>query len=370
TQLVGSKKVAETAKRLGIRSKLEGVYSIGLGTESVTPLELARAYATFAYGGRRVDGAMVGNKPRVIEEVQEPDRERFNAPVEVDALTAMEAGVVNSILQKAVQLGTGKRANLGDRPVAGKTGTTENYGDAWFVGYTPQLVVAVWVGYPTTLRPMLTEFHGDPVAGGTYPALIWKSFMERALLYLGKEPEDFRLPPLDYTQARMVVERDGRVQLDNGFCRSRREIVYFEGFGPRGTANCKPNEVDVPRVVGQPLAAAMERLEQQPLTPAVVYKPAAPRQRVDIVLSQFPARGRLSSFDTVTLVLAKAVHGVVPNVEGLPLGRARRKLLRRKFQLEIARYTEGPPGEVVSQSPPPGVAAAPGMTITLVVARS
>ena len=53
--------------------------------------------------------------------------------------------------------------------MAGKTGTTENYGDAWFVGYTPQLAVAVWVGYPTTLKPMLTEFHGEPVAGGTLP---------------------------------------------------------------------------------------------------------------------------------------------------------------------------------------------------------
>ena len=78
------------------------------------------------------------------------------------------------------------RAQLSDgRPVAGKTGTTENYGDAWFVGYTPQLVTAVWVGYPNTLRPMLTEYHGDAVAGGTFPALIWKSFMER----------DARLPP-------------------------------------------------------------------------------------------------------------------------------------------------------------------------------
>ena len=66
--------------------------------------------------------------------------------------------------------GNGTRAALSDgRPVAGKTGTTENYGDAWFVGYTPQLVVAVWVGYPNELRPMLTDFHGEPVAGGPTP---------------------------------------------------------------------------------------------------------------------------------------------------------------------------------------------------------
>ena len=79
-------------------------------------------------------------------------RSSFNTPTAFDALTSTQAGIINSILQKAVQFGTGKRAYLPNRPVAGKTGTTENYGDAWFVGYTPQLAVAVWVGYPTTLQ--------------------------------------------------------------------------------------------------------------------------------------------------------------------------------------------------------------------------
>ena len=109
----------------------------------------------------------------------------------VSVLRKTTAQTVNSLLQHVVQSGTGKRAALADRPVAGKTGTTENYGDAWFVGYTPQLVVAVWVGDPDTLKPMLTEFHGDPVAGGTFPALIWKSFAESALRIRGDEPESF-----------------------------------------------------------------------------------------------------------------------------------------------------------------------------------
>ncbi len=181
TQLVGSKKVAETAKALGIRSKLDGYYAIGLGAEAVTPLELARAYATIANGGERADGAIFGNRPRVIDEVTREGRKRDNRPKEFKAMTPTQAGVVNSILQQAVRYGTGKRAYLPNRPMAGKTGTTENYGDAWFVGYTPQLVVAVWVGYPTTLKPMLTEFRGEPVTGGSFPALIWKSFMEKAV---------------------------------------------------------------------------------------------------------------------------------------------------------------------------------------------
>ena len=158
TQLVGSKNVAKTAQRLGIRSKLDGYYAIGLGAEAVTPLELARAYATLAHGGRRVDGTIFENRPRVITEIVKRGEERLNAPKAFDALNSTQAGMINSILQQAVQFGTGKRAYLPNRPVAGKTGTTENYGDAWFVGYTPQLAVAVWVGYPTTLKPMLTEF--------------------------------------------------------------------------------------------------------------------------------------------------------------------------------------------------------------------
>ena len=90
------------------------------------------------------------------------------------------------------------RAQIPGTFVAGKTGTTENYGDAWFVGWTDEITVAVWVGYPDELRPMETEFRGQPVAGGTYPANIWRTFVERALTYeeYGKEDEDEDDPTL------------------------------------------------------------------------------------------------------------------------------------------------------------------------------
>jgi penicillin-binding protein 1A len=369
TRLVGPRRVAEAAKRLGIRSPLRGYFSIGLGAQAVNPLELARAYSVFANGGYRFDTRTLGNQPRVIDSITVAGKVDTNHQAVKRVLSERSAAIVNDLLQGVIERGTGRRAALSGWPAAGKTGTTENYGDAWFVGYTPQLVASVWVGYPNQLRPMLTEFHGEPVAGGTYPALIWKSFMERALVYLGKQPEAFPSPPLDYASPRTVVERDGRVQLDNGLCRNAREIVYFAGFGPRTTADCKVNEVEVPQVVGQPVSAAKARLALQPLTPEIVYKPALPRQRVDIVLRQIPAKGRLSSFDTVTLVLGKAMHGVVPNVEGASLGQARVKLGKRKLRVEVTRFTEGSTGEVVSQSPPSGVAAAPGMTVKLVVGR-
>jgi membrane peptidoglycan carboxypeptidase len=274
-------------------------------------------------------------------------------------------------MRTVVTSGTGTRAQIPGYEVAGKTGTTENYGDAWFVGYTPQLAVAVWVGYPTKLRPMLTEYRGQPVAGGTFPAQIWKTFAQAALQKIGPagEPQTFPGAPLLYTVARRVAWRDGSVQLDNGYCRDTQEIVYFSGKGPGRTANCRPNEVDVPRVVGQKLADAEARLHAQPLTPQLVYKPAEPKQRVDIVLQQYPAKGRLSSFDKVTLVLAKPVHGVVPKVVGLSMRDARAKLQRVKLSARVGAQTNGMPGRVTAQAPPPGVAAAPGMVVRLAIGR-
>jgi penicillin-binding protein 1A len=378
TQLVGPKRVAATARRLGVTSKLNGYLSIGLGGEAVNPLELARAYVPFANGGVRIDQRAPGrekNRPRVIQEIANANGDVVDTNTQTShrVLSTRTVAVVDDILQRVVREGTGTRAQLGRWPAAGKTGTTENYGDAWFVGYTPSLVVAVWVGYPTTLRPMLTEFHGDAVAGGTYPAQIWKSFMEKALPYLESKGKDVGggFPYVGYqpVTAERMVERDGVLQRDNGLCRGSREIVYFVDSEPRRTANCKPNEVDVPSVVGMTLAEARDRLAQQPLTATVVYKPAAPRQRTDIVLGQIPRRGRLSSFDDVTLVLAKPLHGTVPNVKGRTLAQARIALDKRKLRGEIARFGDGPPGLVVSQSPPAGVAATPGLTVKLVVAR-
>jgi penicillin-binding protein 1A len=367
TQLVGARKVAATAQRMGIRSKLDGVYSIGLGTEAVNALELARAYSTLAHGGRRVDGAMFGNKPRVIVEVTERGRKRFNAPVPREALTSTQAGMINAILQKAVRLGTGTRAYLPDRPVAGKTGTTENYGDAWFVGYTPQLAVAVWVGYPDTLKPMLTEFHGEPVAGGTFPALIWKSFIESALK--DKPALGFPYPTSPYVSSKLVVRRGDRLMLDNGVCNGPKEVVYFAGSGPSKTANCLVNEVQVPDVRRLDIAQAQARVEAQPLTPELVYKPAVPLQRPGIVVDQRPKRGYRSSYDRIILVVSKATDGVIPNLVGRNVEDARKRLKRLKLEPKIS-YTKGKPGTVLQQKPRPGLAAAPGVEVQLVVARN
>jgi membrane peptidoglycan carboxypeptidase len=357
TRLVGPKNVATTANRLGIQSRLPGYFAIGLGALAVNPLEMARAYSAFDNDGKRVDGSITGNQPIVVDAVNG----KRNAPVPRQVLSTASASLVTQLLQGVVTSGTGKRAALPDRPVAGKTGTTENYGDAWFCGYVPQLVTCVWVGYPNNLVPMLHDFHGSPVAGGTYPAEIWKAFMQSALRYLPDgQPRYFQAPPSLYASPRKVAWRNGQVELDNGWCRETTEVVYFASNGPGKTANCKPNEVDVPRVVGQPVAAAVARLAGQPLEAKLVYKPARPLQKLGVVVAQYPAGGTLSSHQRVLLVVAKPLHGVIPKVVGLSVAKAKAKLARRKLSVLV----EGA-GKVVRQDPPAGVAAAPGLSVRL-----
>ena len=362
TALVGPRNVAKTAKLLGIDG-LKGYFSIGLGAQGVSPLDMARAYAVFANDGYRVDGSLTGNRPRVIECLLDDGGNCAtpNLVVRKQAITENQAATVTQILQQVVSSGTGRAAQIPGRAVAGKTGTTENEGDAWFVGFTPRLAVAVWVGYPEKLQPMLTEFHGSPVVGGTYPALIFKTFVEQAAKQRDIQPESFPYPQSLYASPRSVVLRDGRLQLDNGYCKDTTSLVLYASASSLPTADCKLNEVDVPNVVGQSVAEAKAQLEAQPLTPAVVYKPARPGQRVGRVLRQFPARGSLSSHAKVTLVLAKPVHGVVPKVVGLTVGTAQQRLQRRKLRPHVTGE-----GRVVSQKPAAGVAAAPGMRVTLV----
>jgi hypothetical protein len=213
---------------------------------------------------------------------------------------------------------------------------------------------------------MLSEYHGRAVAGGTFPAQIWKSFMQPALTMLGAQPESFPSPPYLSAGTKRVTYRDGRIELDNGRCKDVSLLVYFTGHGPARTANCKLNEVDVPNVVGWHLDAARVRLAAQPLTPQVIYEPAKAGQRVDVVVRQFPKKGTLSSFGKVTIVLAKPQHGTVPKIVGLQWKKASAKLRRLKLKATV-HSTKGKRGRVVAQTPRAGVAAAPGMKVTVTV---
>ncbi len=373
TQLVGPKSIVRTANALGVRSELAPYFSIGLGAVAVNPLDMTRAYATFANGGKRVDGSLLGNRARVIERVEfaRSGRVRENRPVERTVLTEGEASLLTSILQRVVVAGTGKRAALSDRPVAGKTGTTDNYGDAWFVGYTPQLAVAVWVGYPNALRPMLTEFGGEPVAGGTLPAEIWRAFMTGALKEQGDQPEAFPPTPYIPAQEMRIVWRGGSYKLDNGLCPGTRVVAYFSGRGPTQQAQCYANEVTIPLVVGLTVDTARARLATEPLSANVIGVPAKPGRRPGFVIKQEPRSGFLSAGGTVRLYVTRADprYGLVPNLVGSSLEDARARLATLEVRPRIT-FGTGTAGTVLEQSPQPGVAAGPGLKMRLVVARA
>jgi penicillin-binding protein 1A len=176
---LGPDKVKETARMLGITSPLHGYCAETLGglSNGVSPLEMANAYATIADGGYR-------NRPRAITKVVFPDgKSELPARWKVKRTKAFDDGVTyeaTKILEDNVQAGTGTHANFGC-PAGGKTGTTDHNTDAWFVGFTPRLATAVWVGYPNSRVEMNGLYFGRNVDGGTYPADIWNEYMKHAV---------------------------------------------------------------------------------------------------------------------------------------------------------------------------------------------
>ena len=175
---VGAQNIVDMARKLGIRtSKLTPDPAIALGAESVTPLEEASAYATLAAGG-------VYSKPMAITKVVLADGKADTAagwgkPQQQRVIPDWVASTVTKVLEENMLYGTGRGAHVSGRTDAGKTGTTDNYADAWFSGYTPTLEATVWIGYPQGEVPML-DVHGIAVSGPTFPADIWHLFMESA----------------------------------------------------------------------------------------------------------------------------------------------------------------------------------------------
>ena len=172
---VGPKNVVAVAHRLGITSPLQPVCSITLGTQGVSPLEMTDAYATLAARGVHHPAEAIQRVRNAVGRTIESFR--WNG---TRAMPQNDADTVTYILQSVLQYGTGTAANFG-RPAAGKTGTAENYADAWFCGYVPQLAACVWIGYPHGEQPLLGVEGVPAVFGGSLPAQIWHTFMTDAV---------------------------------------------------------------------------------------------------------------------------------------------------------------------------------------------
>ena len=188
---VGPQNIVDMARLLGVRSSpLEAVPSIALGSIGVTPIEMASVYSTLAAGG-------VYSKPMAITKVVLPNGKTdtdvgWGKPQRERVIPDWVASTVTQVLEQNMLQGTGTGAHLSGRTDAGKTGTTDNYADAWFSGYTPRLEATVWIGYPSGEIPML-DVHGIAVSGPTFPASIWHLYMETAV---GKKPDVPFPPPL------------------------------------------------------------------------------------------------------------------------------------------------------------------------------
>jgi penicillin-binding protein 1A len=184
---VGPSNIVSMAKALGVRSPLKPYPSITLGAQSVHPLDMASAYATLASGG-------VYHQPTGVSLVRNFSGEPIWKPGKgVRTVPQWVVGETTSVLENNMVNGLGRNARTSDgRPQAGKTGTADNYKDAWFCGYTPQLATCVWIGYNLP-RPMLGVEGVGAVSGPTLPSQIWHTYMDQAVAKL--PPVEFPKPP-------------------------------------------------------------------------------------------------------------------------------------------------------------------------------
>jgi penicillin-binding protein 1A len=303
---LGAQPVVDLAAKMGVKSKLGAFPSAALGTNGVTVLDMASSYSTFAADGSHIDPVFVtrvsDSTGRVLWRAA-PARSRV-----LDSTTSRE---VTGVLQQVVERGTAVNAKIG-RPVAGKTGTGEEWSDAWFVGYTPEFVAAVWVGFPDAVRTMRPPATRITVTGGSWPAQIWQGL---AGAYLAEVPAStFPLP----------------------------DPPKGSETGPTGSTG-----PGLASVIGLEVDTASRLLVDAGLRVRIVEATSrvVPQGRV---ISQSPnARHLVSPGDAVTLTVSTGPPAVVtvPSVLGLTSTEAVAALADAGFQTQLRLEAEPPPGD-------------------------
>lgn len=356
---VGAKKVAEFAKKAGISTPVNADPAIALGglKDGVSPLEMASAYATFANGG-------LLNEPYGVAKVTTTDGKLLyeHKVKQTRSFDEAVAYLVTRALKNVIDWGTGTSAAIG-RPAAGKTGTTDDYSDAWFAGYTPDLAAAVWVGYPDENQPM-TDVQGITVTGGSFPARIWSDFMGAALE--GRVDKRFAdAPPGSLVTVDTCTETG---KLANGFCPTVKDAVYLKKYKPKKVCTTH-NGVSVPDVTGKDLASAKATVESAGLKWSVEKRISS--SPVGLVLEQNPKDGEKVKPDTAVTLIISAGKANVPSVIGLPDAEAVKAIEREGLKVKkVYALSSAPEGTVVNQNPGPGRDVEPGSTVTITISGS
>jgi penicillin-binding protein 1A len=253
---VGVDPVIKMAHQVGIESDLRREVALALGVSEITPLELVSAYGVFANGGVRAE-------PFAIRKVTDSQGRILEDHI-VEAQEVMRpetASVLTNVMKGVIERGTGARARVLKRPVAGKTGTSSEATDVWFVGFTPNLVAGVWIGYD------VKRSLGSAETGGRLALPLWISFMEKALSDL--PPDDFPVPenvvaiPVNYMTGRPVPREEKGAILE----------YFIKGTEPAPLEAKAPPVFSPSSVVPTPVATTPS---QAPVTPADNSSPGAP----------------------------------------------------------------------------------------------
>ena len=339
---LGPGTTGEYAERLGVESDIAPVYASVLGTENTTTLDLAAAYATFANRG-------VQNDPVFVSEIINPDGTTLwsHEPQGERVLDTDTADQISFVLGEVINRGTGQAANFG-RPAAGKTGTAQNFADATFAGYTPDLAAAVWVGFPQGQISMVPcdrktcteEDPGTPieVSGGTYPAQIWREIMAAA--HADIAPSDFPTPP---------PSRPVPIEL--------------------------PESVDTPDLFGLTVAQANNQLTGTSLvlSPVEIDNENFPP---NTIINQSPPAGQTVPGGATVIVEVATEPLRVPDVLGLNLADARRLIRAEGFtdtrmfvdtNGDSVRANDLTDATVIRQTPRPGANRDAGFNVSIVL---
>ena len=308
-QQVGPQNVIDTAKKMGIRCclrttepkhQLQPYYSSVLGTNEVNTLEMASAYGTFATGGRHAQPV-----PAVTITDAKGNLIWSADPTPKLVVDPRVISVADGILQKVVLYGTGTAANIG-RPQIGKTGTNQNYSDAWFGGAVPQLSAVVWVGFPEGQVSMSPPTTRITVFGGTWPAQIWNAFMAQATV--GMPARSFPSPSVRYVSASVDITQTPYC-LPNQFTlpANIRTLQFIEGLQPHKmcTTPTSSLQVNVPSVIGRSQASATAILDRAGFNVVVHVAPST--LPAGSVITQSPTAGTsLYQTSVVTITVSEA----------------------------------------------------------------